>query len=632
MPDNQGPADESPTAATASGPPPEGETESSGSATSQEPRTTPREDGTRALLQRPTRRRKILAAAVAVIAAVVAAVGLRSFLHRQPVVQQPSPKGNTTPQLRVRRSITDLQDQYTAGHKKPLEDLWRAWIGVKQLPADDPRSFFALAGYHGEPFRGPGATNPQFWGGYCHHGNVLFPTWHRLYLLKLEEALRSVPGCQDVTLPYWDETSADSLANGIPWALTRQTVQLDGQTIPNPLRSFVFNADIVDNVRQDNPVYSKPSGYETVRYPLSGLVGTPAARAATTAHNAQYPDSDHNVALLNQNIVDWLAGTERIAGRPDREGQIADNYRKCLDAPNYTVFSNMTSSAQWNEEVTKKSRPGPTVVAMETPHNGIHLALGGFDVPGRGDRSPIAGANGDMGENETSGFDPIFFFHHCFVDQVFWLWQQRHGATETLEIIAGYKGTSSSDFQGPTPGLAPNTPLDLNTPLYPFTKPDGTPYTSADCIDIETKFGVTYSPSSLQKLPAPGTPADTRVIAVSGINRGNIHGSFLISAFGTTGGQRVHLGTEPVLSRWNVADCPNCQTHLEVKAFFGVPPAAAGVMPGATEDMLADAGSYAVEVRTHDRVIHPGQPSTALTPESQPAEINDQPDFRFEVR
>jgi tyrosinase len=612
-----------------------------GSPTSREPKrtedpgTAAAEDATPApvavpLWQRLSSRRKILVGAVAMVAVFAAAVGYRGFERRRPVIRpNSSPERNAKPQLRVRPSITDLQNQYTAGNKRPLEQLWRAWIGIERLPANDPRSFFTLAGYHGEPFRGPGATDEHYWGGYCQHGDVLFPTWHRVYLLKLEEALRSVPGCQDVTLPYWDETGADSLANGIPWALTRQTVELDGHTIPNPLRSFAFNADIVDNVKSDNLDYSKPKGYETVRYPLSGLVGTPDDSAATTAHNAQFPDYDHNVALLNQNITTWLAGTELINGKPDREGQVADNYQKCLDAPNYTVFSNKTSADQWNKD---NSPQGPLVQSLEAPHAGIHLAVGGFDVPNHPDRSPIAGANGDMGENETAAFDPIFFFHHCFVDRVFWLWQQRHGATDKLDIIAGYAGTDSHT-QGATPGMEPETPLTLDTPLYPFTKADGTPYTSMDCINIE-KLGITYGPGSLQGPPAPRTPTgqDSRVIAVSGINPATIHGSFLVSAFGTTGGERVHLGTEAVLSHWNVSDCANCHTHPEVKAFFGVPPAATGLMRAATEDMLADTSSYAVEVRTRYGVIQPREPTTALAPQTRAAEINGQPDFRFEIK
>ena len=53
-----------------------------------------------------------------------------------------------------------------------------------------------LGGYHGEPFRGAGWGSSPYWGGYCNHGNVLFPTWHRVYVLKLEEALQSMPGCE----------------------------------------------------------------------------------------------------------------------------------------------------------------------------------------------------------------------------------------------------------------------------------------------------------------------------------------------------------------------------------------------------------------------------------------------------
>ena len=121
--------------------------------------------------------------------------------------------------LRVRRSITELQNEYKKGNKKPLEDLMRAWKGIKDLPPDNPQSFFVLGGYHGEPFRGAGWGSTSYWGGYCNHGNVLFPTWHRVYLLKLEDALRSIPGCADVTLPFWDETSDESTTTGIPWAL-----------------------------------------------------------------------------------------------------------------------------------------------------------------------------------------------------------------------------------------------------------------------------------------------------------------------------------------------------------------------------------------------------------------------------
>ncbi|MBD2436346.1 tyrosinase family protein [Nostoc sp. FACHB-110] len=504
-------------------------------------------------------------------------------------------------QLRVRRSIQELQDDYINGNKKPLEDLMRAWKGIKELPPDNPQSFFILGGYHGEPFRGAGWGNASYWGGYCNHGNILFPTWHRVYLLKLEQALQSIPGCEDVTLPYWDETSEDSLKHGIPWALTKQNFELDGETIPNPLRSFVFNKGIKDNINGDNPNYSKPKGYETVRYPLSGLVGSPKDQEATQKHNSQFPDYEKNVELLNQNVVNWLTTTVIVEDKTVGDN-VADKYKASLNAPNYTVFSNTTSASQWNTDHADDGTQ--VVVPLESPHNSIHLAVGGFDVPHVFDASPIAGANGDMGENDTAGLDPIFYFHHCFIDRVFWLWQKKHGYTNHLEVIAEYPGTNSVDNQGPTPGIVPNSWLTLESPLNPFKKKEHgkeRAYTSLDCINIEEQLGYTYSRGSLEEMPEQAVlqqGQSTKVIRVSGINRAPIRGSFLVSAYVNIGGKKYHVGTEAVLSRWSVQYCANCQTHLEVKSFIG--------LHKFREDSLNNA-EYEIEIRTRDGLLNQHQ-------------------------
>ena len=490
---------------------------------------------------------------------------------------------------RVRRSLTDLQDDYALGNTAALESLWRAWKGIKELPPDDANSFFTIGGYHGEPFRGAGWGSSAYWGGYCNHGNVLFPTWHRAYLVLLEDALRSVPGCADVTMPFWDETSEETTLHGIPWALTVETITLDGQPVPNPLRSFVFTKRIVDHL---SPVpdadYGKPVGYETVRYPLSGLVG-PGDKAATEAHNARFPDPATNVDLLNRNIVAWLTSAITVGGR-SIPTNVHKKYTDSLAAPNYTVFSNTTSAAAWNDHADVP------VVALESPHNSVHLAIGGYDVPNQTDHSPIDGANGDMGENDTAGLDPIFFFHHTHVDRLFWLWQQRHASTTELEIIAEFPGTNSVDNQGPTPGVAPNSWLDLDSPLSPFRHGDGSPITSRDVVDIEGQLGYTYGPGSLNEPPVDALPdaklvADTphRVVSVRGINRASVRGSFLVSAFVNVDGTRQHLGTEAVLSRWHVEGCMNCQTHLEARAHFA--------LVGEHAATLADS----VEVEVHTR-------------------------------
>jgi tyrosinase len=319
------------------------------------------------------------------------------------------------------------------------------------------------------------------------------------------------------------------------------------------------------------------------------------------------------VKLLNQNVVNWLTSQIEVEGKIIPTN-VKSKYIECLNAPNYTVFSNTTSSGQWNGEYE-----GGTVRALESPHNSIHLAVGGFDVPKAGDFSPIDGANGDMGENDTAGLDPIFHFHHCFVDRVFWLWQKKHGFTDHLEIIAEYPGTNSVDNQGSTPGILPNSWLTLESPLNPFKKKKGGKekvYTSLDCINIEKQLGYTYSQGSLEENSmqvALQQDESNKVIRVSGINRAPIRGSFLVSAFANIGGERYRIGTEAVLSRWSTQYCANCQTHLEVKAFIG--------LHGFREELIEDT-EYEIEIRTRDGLLT--QPQALATTEKKL--------FHFEVR
>ncbi|MEO5558745.1 MAG: tyrosinase family protein, partial [Dokdonella sp.] len=216
--------------------------------------------------------------------------------------------------------------------------------------------------------------------------------------------------------------------------------------------------------------------------------------------------------------------------------------------------------------------------------------------------SPIEGANGDMGENDTAGLDPIFFFHHCFIDRIFWLWQKRHGFTDRLDVIDGYPGTNSVDNQGPTPGTVPNAWLSLDSPLDPFKRTeDGKErsYTSMDCINIETQLGFTYGPGSLEEAPKALVSADVqdssaKTVRVSGLNRAPIRGSFVVSAYADIDGKQQLIGREAVLSRWSVQYCANCQTHLEVKAFFS--------LHGLSAAEVEQARIH-VEIRTRDGVL-----------------------------
>lgn len=434
-----------------------------------------------------------------------------------------------------------------------------------------------LGGFHGEPFRGQGTYDSSaWWGGYCQHGTVLFPTWHRAYLHRLEQALRSVEGCSSVSLPFWDECSVFSQENGIPRALTDETFELDGERIANPLRSFVLPLAIVDRVAQDSlptpdpnaPNYSKPAGYETVRYPLSGLVGNPADQKASADHNAGFPNYAANVKTLDANIMAWL--TLPVDSGGVSRGLVVDKFMRCMDAPTYTLFSNTTSARAWNAD-----HPSDLVVPLESPHNFIHLAVGGFDIPTY-NASPIVGANGDMGENDTAALDPIFYFHHCFIDYAFWIWQRRHGATQTLTIDQDDPGASYAQNQTPAGGNLGDM-LTMTRALIPFTHDDGTWMTSADCVDIEAQLGYDYGPGSLDEYAesalgeAPDVDDLPQGIHVAGIDRSKVAGSFVIAAYRDVDGSQQLVGADAVLSRWTVSGCANCQTHLRVSADFPAP-------------------------------------------------------------
>jgi tyrosinase len=79
------------------------------------------------------------------------------------------------------------------------------------------------------------------------------------------------------------------------------------------------------------------------------------------------------------------------------------------------------------------------------------------------------------------------------------------------------------------------------------------------------KLGYSYGPSSLDgihELPFHADKPHLRV-AINGINRAEIQGSFLITLYEIINNEHHLVGVEAVLSRWHVKKCKNCQFHLE---------------------------------------------------------------------
>ncbi|KAA8649292.1 hypothetical protein EYZ11_011394 [Aspergillus tanneri] len=474
-------------------------------------------------------------------------------------------------------------------------------------------SFYVIAGYHGQPFRGGGYSKEEWWGGYCHHGNVLFPTWHRAYLRRLEEALINVSGFDDVAVPYWNEFDD---TQGVPELFTRKTYTFQAGFNPkygfnsgdittkdgvitlqhNPLFSYKLQQGFFDNLKRlvtnkdksETKVvdYSKGQDYETVRCPYSGLVGTPQDKKETKEHNSHIKEAEAP-AKLNENVKAWLANES-----DDHVPGMSALYLWAVYTPNYTVFSNTTSAAKWNDDNYHREANwnNKFAVSLEKPHNGVHLAVGGYSLPDRDSTRPnYAGSNGDMGENDTASFDPIFFFHHCFIDLVFWMWQVTNGAEEELEIFEGYPGTSPIDNQGPTAFMPADSHLNMKTPLVPFKVNHDKYLTSEDVVNIK-HLGYDYE---LHPVPVSGkdeltlsnlkekaaefnTAADKEasalpIVRFSGISRAQRPGSFVVCTVTDAGNGEEVVGVEPVFSRWHVPSCANCSNTLEVTGHHVLP-------------------------------------------------------------
>jgi len=127
------------------------------------------------------------------------------ILNRFPMGTAPAPTEGAKPLVaaavptRLRKNVTKLG-------QPEIDVLTKAFKGIMAKDPSDPNSYCALAGIHGLP------------QSFCLHHEDRFNPWHRVYLKTFEDALRSVPGCENVTLPYWDiKTPIPALLQSSPF-------------------------------------------------------------------------------------------------------------------------------------------------------------------------------------------------------------------------------------------------------------------------------------------------------------------------------------------------------------------------------------------------------------------------------
>ncbi|KAF3916076.1 Tyrosinase [Orbilia brochopaga] len=329
----------------------------------------------------------------------------------------------------------------------------------QQLPQSNEKSYYAISGIHGRPFK-PwdnvlGAKDMKD-NGYCTHKDKLFLPWHRPYLALYEQLIWE--NARDIVnefpepkktqykavlptlrMPYWDWASNSTIPREVgDMATVKVDTPKGEQTIPNPLYSHKFT-DIAEFSDLSSPLAKMK---ETVRYPQE----------------------------INGVWVSQYDPLNRVM--ENASGGMTNVVYKILTA--YKDFNLVTTSG-------RNRMTGRPLDSLESVHDNIHNAIGG----------PIGGPLGHMADISMAAFDPIFWLHHTNIDRLFAIWQEINPT--------GYTFSGQSDFGTFT--IPPETKEDLDTALTPFHQTGSTFWTSRAAARTQT-FGYTYAETNDWNIPA----------------------------------------------------------------------------------------------------------------------------------
>lgn len=136
--------------------------------------------------------------------------------------------GTITGKPRIRPNIINIDADYLSRVKTAFEKLYSI---------DGPGGYRWLVDIH---------------ANYCYHHSQKFFTWHRLFMIVFEDALRNAADDPDLCLPYWDFTT-----DTIPEVLRREPFHIYSSPT-------AFQTGMYSNGTIDNPVPQ----YTSLRNPL----------------------------------------------------------------------------------------------------------------------------------------------------------------------------------------------------------------------------------------------------------------------------------------------------------------------------------------------------------------------------
>ncbi|KZT33401.1 Di-copper centre-containing protein [Sistotremastrum suecicum HHB10207 ss-3] len=378
------------------------------------------------------------------------------------------------------------------------------------IPYDEKLSYFQIAGIHGLPFKPwdekTESQSPETRNGYCTHNSILFPTWHRPYLLLYEQRLYEImvkdiiptlPGDRDKLiaqaqqwrLPYWDWAVKNADVPDIVRSPNIQVLTSTGPTvIPNPLHAFRapgamgdYNIEAV-KIDTGHNTFLLPFDIakQTSRYPPYWPPEPEKPKASTVTAWTEG-------IRLDDNITDALRGADWYNNpKPDPDDPKPPKYPNDISEVVYRLFtekyfSTYSHFASTNyEKNEQKQKRLADFLSLEAIHNNLHLWLGGGGPRDKSESGP-----GHMSIVPVAAFDPIFWLHHNNIDRLFAIWQ-------TLNPTAWFSD-SSEQLEDPEGNwsTAPHTIPTPKSALAPFHDGQGS-YFDSDKVRDWLKYGYSY--------------------------------------------------------------------------------------------------------------------------------------------
>ncbi|TVY37847.1 Polyphenol oxidase [Lachnellula occidentalis] len=358
----------------------------------------------------------------------------------------------------------------------------QALKSFQQVDENNLTSYFQVAGIHGRPYvswdnvgSDPTGTRNGILTGYCTHGNTLFPTWHRPYLALYEASSLDLLSASFLTilqqlLAGFVQAAAKTYNSS---NLTSYQTAADNFRIPFWDWAAVPQR-FPDVMTWPSVSINTPSGRRNVTNPLYRYT------FLNHPEPAKWFPTDQETYLGSQPWTIRQPDTNNVSNEASMESQFVKEGQFLSDQ----VWSVFAKTRNYNNMSTASNKGN----AFEAPHGTVHVLIGG---------------NGHMTYLSFSAFDPAFFLHHANVDRQIAMWQAIY-PTKWLQPEAAASGTWN---------IYPNTRIDENTPLAPFTSSDGkTLYTSATSRSTQ-KFGYSYPDVPYAQFPNSSSGLSANVTA-----------------------------------------------------------------------------------------------------------------------